>query len=280
MNNETIDIEGALRDIEIPAKPQLLVDIDNLLNEEEPDIARISSLIVKDVAISAAVLKVINSPLFGLKKKVLNIKQAALYIGINGIVSLVKGMLLKQAFRQEQCTLNLGRFWDTADEVADIAVKINQACELGLPPDELYVLGLFHDIGLAVFASTYLDYKSTLEEANRSYAKSLVELELDRYGLDHSELGQILAKLWNLPDLIGDVIKHHHHHIFWQQNDDERMSKLNAVLQLSDSLVHKFRRGKSSYDWLYAKEYVQIVLGLSDEKVAELQVSLFELEIQ
>jgi HD-like signal output (HDOD) protein len=108
----------------------------------------------------------------------------------------------------------------------------------------------------------------------------LVELELDRYGLDHSELGQILAKLWNLPDLIGDVIKHHHHHIFWQQNDDERMSKLNAVLQLSDSLVHKFRRGKSSYDWLYAKEYVQIVLGLSDEKVAELQVSLFELEIQ
>ena len=272
------DINQVLNEVPIPPQPELLVKIDHLLKDDEPNINLISSLVAKDVAVSAAVLKIINSPLFNLPKEVLNIRQATLYLGIGGLVSLVKAMLLKQSFKQEQCCITLGRFWDTADEVATINLAINRYLNLSLPVDFLYVLGLFHDAGIAIFASTYSDYKLTLTEANKPSGPLLYELEQSRYGTDHCQLGKLLAKLWNLPDTLGKIISKHHSHEHWLQHQNQQENRINAVFQLTEALVHKIRRGSKSNDWHIAKAYVLTVLELTEEDVDIMQNELFALE--
>ncbi len=271
-------IKQVVDDLQIPPQPEILVKINNLLQQEQPDINRIANLISKDVATSASVLKLINSPWFNLQKEVLNLRQAALYIGVNGLVTLVKAMLLKQAFLQEHCCLALGRFWDTADEVAQTAIEINQHLDLMLPKDDLFILSLFHDAGIPVIASTFSDYKQTLIDANNSVTELITDIELRRYGTHHANIGNIMARSWNLPAHICFVILKHHDHEYWFSSTDRQQAKLNAVFQLAESIVQKARRGKESIDWLYAKEYVKIELNLTEQELLELYDKISESE--
>lgn len=271
---EKLVINKVVAELQIPPQPQLLVEIDELLRQSEPDVNAVSNLIAKDVATSASVLRIINSPLYNLKNNVVNIRQATLYIGIDGLVTLVKGMLLKQSFLQEHCCLSLGRFWDTADEVAHTAINISQQLNFDIPQDYLYVLGLFHDAGIPVIASTFSDYKQTLIDANNSRMENIIDIENRYYGTNHANIGSIMAQSWNLPKLLCRVILHHHNQDFWLDKLTSEEAKLNATFQLAEAFVHKERRGTEPYDWFIAKHYVLPILNLEDKTLAEFRESV------
>lgn len=268
---EKLVIDKAVADLQIPPKPELLVEIDELLCQTEPDITAIANLIAKDVATSASVLKIINSPLYNLKNNIVNIRQATLYMGINGLVTLVKGLLLKQSFLQQHCCLSLGRFWDTADEVARTAIKISQELQLNIPQDYLYVLGLFHDVGIPVIASTFSDYKQTLIDSNHTHTESIIDLENHYYGTNHANIGCIMAVSWNLPKQLCNVILRHHDQDFWLTQEDSEDAKLNAVFQLAETFVHKSRRGGDSEDWGLAQIYVLTTLKINEKALIDLR---------
>lgn len=261
-------INKVVAELQIPPQPQLLVEIDELLSQSEPDITAVSNLIAKDVATSASVLRIINSPLYNLKKNVVNIRQATLYIGINGLVTLVKGMLLKQSFLQEHCCLSLGRFWDTADEVAHTAIKISQQLKLNIPQDYLYVLGLFHDAGIPVIASTFSDYKQTLIDANNSRTENIIDFENRYYGTNHANIGSIMADSWNLPKVLCRVILRHHNQDFWLDKLGTEEAVFNAIFQLAEAFVHKEKRGAEPFDWFIAKTYVLPILDIEEQALA------------
>ena len=269
-------ISQAVNDLQIPPQPKLLDRIDILLRQDEPDINRVADLITKDVAISASVLKIINSPLYNLKQTVVSIRQATLYIGLDGLVTLVKGMLLKQAFLQSHCSLSLGRFWDTAEEVARAAININKELRLSLPNDYLYALGLFHDAGIPVFASTFSDYKQTLMDANSSSFESILDIENRRYGTNHANIGYLMGHSWNLPEVICEIIAKHHDQGFWRDQSDSELAKLNSVFQLAEFSVHKSRRGFDSLDWLVAKDYVLPTLDIASDELEEFRTFIIE----
>tara|TARA_R110001583_G_scaffold194591_1_gene365865 strand:- start:1 stop:288 length:288 start_codon:yes stop_codon:yes gene_type:complete len=76
---------------QIPVKPQILIDMQILLDEVEPNIASIADLISNDVGLSSAILKIINSPFYGMNRKTSKIKQAVMILGlktINGLVTV------------------------------------------------------------------------------------------------------------------------------------------------------------------------------------------------
>lgn len=269
-------INKAVDDLHIPPQPKLLDRVDVLLRQDEPDIARVANLIAKDVATSASVLRIINSPLYSLQKNIVNIRQAALYLGINGLLTLVKGMLLRQAFLQEHCCLSLGRFWDTADEVARVAITINRELGLLLPQDNLYALGLFHDAGIPAIASTFSDYKQTLMDANRSHCETIIDIENRRYGTNHTNVSYLMAKSWHLPDTLCTIILKHHDHLFWLSQRESTETKLNTVFQLAEYFVQKARRGVVANDWQVAQEYVLPNLNLRQDELAEFQAHVIE----
>lgn len=86
MNNlDNLDnkkIAAVVSSFQIPAKPQILTELQSLLDEVEPDIDKIANLILTDVGISSSILKIINSPFYGMKRKISNIKQAVMIVGL------------------------------------------------------------------------------------------------------------------------------------------------------------------------------------------------------
>ena len=117
--------ENVLSDLKkgfnLPPKPELLTQLQQAISEQEPNLNHIADIVNGDVAIAAAVIKVINSPFYGLARTVTDIKQAVMFLGLDSINHLVTGFLIKQAFNQSQCCISLERFWDSATEIAHIA---------------------------------------------------------------------------------------------------------------------------------------------------------------
>ena len=271
---DTIDKEQVnhiIDDIQIPPQPKLLQQIDDILNDVEPCLTEAANLIARDVAISASVLKIINSPFYGLQKPVVSIRQAALYIGLNGLVSIVKVLLLKQAFLQELCSISLVRFWNTSENVAETNIKLNRILDTHIQNDYLYVLGLFHDIGLPIFASTYSDYQKTLDDSYNSINELLIDIETRRYGMSHAEIGKVLASTWSLPESIINVLYHHHDHEYWLTSENKLENKLNALFQLSENMCNRVARGSDTIDWLHAKPFVLKTLNLEVEQLQSIQ---------
>jgi HD-like signal output (HDOD) protein len=180
----------------IPPRPQILNDLELLASAQEPSLSDAAEIIAKDVAIASAILKIVNSPAYGLVRSVSNIKQAIMFLGWNGIEALVPSLKLKQMFAQNECCISLERFWDTASEIADVNMIIGQRLN-NVPVEYLYTLGLFHDCGIVPMAIKYDDYVNVLHGSNRSSKESLVDIEDRVYGANHAIIGYYLASSWH-----------------------------------------------------------------------------------
>ena len=67
---------------QVPVKPEILTEMQNMMDEDEPYIEEISALISNDVGLSAAILKIINAPFYGMNRRISEIKQAVMMLGL------------------------------------------------------------------------------------------------------------------------------------------------------------------------------------------------------
>jgi len=248
----------------IPPKPELLLSLQNELSSDSPELNTIASIVAEDVAIAAMVLKVINSPFYGLARTITDIKQAVMFLGLEGITNLVTGFLLEKAFDQTNCCIKLEHFWDTASEIAAISTLIGKKLKSKVPTENLHMVGLFHDAGIPAMAMNYGDYVKVLAESNRDYHTSLIEREEANYQTHHAVVGYFLATSWNLPKNICQIILRHHDVSFLEKSDFGQDQLTFATLKMAENIVHVNRRFVASPDWPYMKEKVLAVLDLDD----------------
>jgi HD-like signal output (HDOD) protein len=271
-----IDIDDSvLKDIKagfnLPPKPELLTELQQTLKDPEPDLNHIANLISTDVATSAAVLKVINSPSYGLARTITDIRQAVMFLGLNSIATLVTGFLLKQAFDQQKCCIKLERFWDTATEIADVATLIGKKIKSKVPTENLHMLGLFHDSGIPALAVKYDDYVKVLGAANRDYDKNLVQHEEETYKTNHAVIGFFLASSWHLPKSTCQLIlRHHDSEYFAEKHSDEEHMTL-ATLKMAENLVHTQKRFIADPDWPFIKDKVLNALQLDEDDYQDIK---------
>ncbi|MDH5377526.1 MAG: HDOD domain-containing protein, partial [Gammaproteobacteria bacterium] len=98
-----------LKGISIPPKPQILVD----LHKVGDNTKKIVDLISQDTGVSATVLKTINSPFFGLAKKITSIQQAVLLLGNQSVINIVNSLILRTSLHKDQDE-NMSEFWDSS----------------------------------------------------------------------------------------------------------------------------------------------------------------------
>ncbi|MCG7533600.1 HDOD domain-containing protein [Pseudoalteromonas sp. OOF1S-7] len=271
-----IEIDNAvLKDMNhgfcLPAKPELLQSLHQLLQQPEPELGEIAALIATDVATSAAVLKVINSSSYGFSRTITDIRQAVMFLGLNSITMLVTGYLLKQAFDQSKCCIKLERFWDSAHEIADVATLIGNKIKSKVPVENLYMLGLFHDAGIPAMAFNYPDYVEVLGAANSNYDRMLVEFEEERYQTNHTVIGYYLANSWNLPKPICQLILRHHDVTYLQEKRTDEEMLTFSTLKMAENLVHTNKRFVAAPDWPIMKQSVLDALNLDEDDYQDLK---------
>ncbi|MBQ4836832.1 MULTISPECIES: HDOD domain-containing protein [Pseudoalteromonas] len=277
-----IEIDNVvLNDVEkgfsLPPKPELLTDLHDLLQSDEPELGQIADLIATDVATSAAVLKVINSSSYGFSRTITDIRQAVMFLGLNSVTHLVTGFLLKQAFDQSQCCISLERFWDTANEISEVAMIIGRKIPVKIPLESLHMLGLFHDAGIPAMALKFDDYANVLSCANSNYDMLLVDQEEAIYNTNHATIGYFLANSWNLPKPICKLILRHHDMEYFKENHEQELACTMATLKMAEHLVQINKRFVSVPDWAHIKADVLHVLELDEDAYQDIKDDVEEI---
>jgi len=258
------------RGFSVPAQPKLLFKLLKLMAKAYPDVNAISEAISKDIAVSAAILKTINSPLYGLGRTVTDIKMSVNYIGIHGVVMLVTGSLLKKSFDPKSCSIDLEDFWLLTSEIANIAMSLGKRLKSHIANDKFFSLGLFHACGVPVMAMKYKDYQITLDQALTTPEIELTQVEEKVYQVNHATIGYFVASSWRLPKEVCQIILQHHERDFLQNLDGSQDQDLYAVLKLSEHIISMKYLECASADWVYVQEKVQAVLAITDVELNQL----------
>ena len=261
----------------IPSMPKILIEVQKICADEDGNITDLAALVSTDIGLSSAILKTVNSPMYGLSREVSNISQAVMLLGMNSVSILISGILIKGSFKGE-AAIRFERLWDNASLVADTMVYIGQNIEDKIPPENLYATGLFHDCGIAAmsmrFKTTYLE---TLLLANEDHSKSQVEHEDNAHNSNHAVVGYFIASGWKLPKELCQVILNHHEIDFLTHNKNHNENLIYATLKIADNIVSSLKRRQNIQGWEDIKEACYDQLGIEEHKYLDLCEDLEEL---
>lgn len=272
-----------MQGIKIPPQPQILVDLQMEQVMPDPDLNQIAKLISQDVGLAGTVLKVVNSPFYGLSNRITSAKQAVNLIGLNSVINIINGLSIKSQMSDETI-VNMNRFWDTANDIAQVAMNI--AKQVGYPnPDMAYLLGLFHNCGIPLLMGRFPHYLTIMEESYAYADKRIVDIENQHLNTNHAVIGYYTAKSWNLPSVLCEVIAEHHSSLrFFSSNDnrDSESKTLLAILKLSEHICGNYRilgRQDEDFEWKKISTEVLTYLGLGEYDIEQMQANFAEMGI-
>ena len=190
-------------DIDIPAQPESLVQLSLLLAEEEINLQAAAQLIEGDMALAAAVLKAVNSSLYGLKGRVQSAQQAITYLGMREVAAITFEMGLRAAFPPAP---ELEPLWQRAGLRGLVMGRLAQ--KLALDAWGAHSAGLFEECGKAVLFRHAPDhYRAMLRATTDDTALS--ELEHAGFGVSHDALGAALCESWGLSAPAVASVRYH-----------------------------------------------------------------------
>jgi HD-like signal output (HDOD) protein len=198
-----VDPELRLLDIAIPAQPHSLVSLSLLLAEEDVNLKALAALIESDMALAAAVLKAVNSSLYGLSGRVQSVQQAITYLGTREVAAVTFEMGLRAVF---PAAPELKEIWDRAAYRGMLMGRLG--AELGVDPWVSHSAGLFEECGKAVlFRHSRERYvpmlNSTVDETE------LLQREHAAFGVSNDKLGAALCESWGLAAAAVASVRHH-----------------------------------------------------------------------
>jgi HD-like signal output (HDOD) protein len=257
------------RTFTIPSRPELLVNLQNQLKSGDPDINKIAEIISKDVGVAASVLKVVNSAAYGLARSVTDIKQSTVFLGLNGINTLVTGLTLKQSMDNNKCCISLDSFWDKASHVANVAMFISkgvigQKFKNQIAPEDIYTAALFQDCGIPAMAAKYQDYDKVITVSQNTDKYTLAEIEEYRYKTNHAVVGYFISSTWQLPRPICQQVLLHHDRQFLDKTTQDCDQLMFAVIKMAENMVSRFHSCQDTTDWLHYRGLILELLDFDD----------------
>lgn len=219
---------------ELPQFPDSVMRINRLLNNPDSKMSEIATLISSDISLTSDLLRLVNSATFALASPCRSISDAVKLVGIRGIKNMILSVssmnvlntlgeetkaLWTHAYRVAFYTYNLARNFYSSDRTI---------------VEDSYICGLLHDMGKLIFETTHPAYINRIKDicAQKGIQPDIFEKLVA--GVNHGEIGALIAEKWNFPEVIVSVIRHHHEPDLAPEN----VKKLTEIVYLSDMIAH------------------------------------------
>lgn len=218
----------------LPHFPENIQHINNLLNDKNSKLSDIASQISSDVTLTTDLLKLVNSAAFSLNSPCQSILKAVQLVGIRGIKNLLYslGTIQNLANSNEENS----KIWDHSNKVAFFSYNLarNFCASQREVVDDSYVCGLLHDIGKVIFYNIHQDNLNQFEQicATKKIPETIFEQICS--GVNHGEIGAMIAEKWNFPIIISQTIRFHHN----PNLAPEEFRTLCEIVYLANMLVH------------------------------------------
>lgn len=226
----------------ISTLPTLPTTVSAILREmANPDSSAIglAKLISSDQSLAGSILRVVNSAYYNFPRKIGSLTDAIVLLGYKGIRGIVLSVTAFRFFSNSSDYLDRKKLWDHTLACAITVDFLSR--KLKIDENNSFEAGLLHDIGKVVF--DYLDpelFREAIREARRKELPLMV-VEPKYFGTDHTEVGTLLAKHWNLPDNIIQAIQFHH--------SPDKMTKgflnITCLVSLANAFTYALELGDS-----------------------------------
>lgn len=198
---------------DIPTLPDRFLQIQEVLHDTESTLNDLTEIIQTDQATSATLLKIANSSFYNpLGSPVSSLSYAISRLGRQETGDIALSMSLLYGFAIPAGIAIIRGFWAHAFATAQISrhLALHHPLASHSKPDTLFMAALLHDIG-RVILSMRIDMSYFEKNFSTFDETSLIAAEIEHYGIDHTEVGEIILKQWSLPPEIYSVVANHHH---------------------------------------------------------------------
>jgi len=196
----------------IPSLPAIYDEAVQELQSAEPSITKLAAIISKDAPMTAKILQLANSALFGIRCHISSATQAVTLIGLDMIRALVISAHIFSQFDNKQVEeLDIQQLWRHSLATACCARAIAESERSPKPVlDDCFTAGLLHDIGKLILIGSLPDkYRATVGRVVKE-GVPLLQAERDSFHCTHAEVGAYLIGIWGLPHAIVEAVAWHH----------------------------------------------------------------------
>lgn len=252
-------------EFKLPVFSQVALEIQQAINSDA-DIEAIESIIRKDQALAAEILRLANSAFFAGLSKQKTIQQALIRLGLKRVFSIVMLAAQKQAFQARNPFLNevMESLWKQAAASAAGCRWVAQRCGFQELAEDAFLAGLLHDLGALVVL------KANDEILNDGIASDMTT-DVMKEVIDslHTEYGHRVMLEWELPQEYAEVARDHH------AAETARSSQLLHIVRLVDAVCRKVGIGLTHDPDLALEGLPEVQhLGIKDVHLAELEITM------
>lgn len=219
----------------LPVVPKAYLDLTRALVDENTSTQSLAGILSQDMSLTTGILKLINTPYFGLSRKVNDMVQAVSILG----VKLIRGLVLTdRVFKTLDPDMYPGfdteKLWAHCLDVARCCrAVVREDGGDGKAMDDAFLAGLLHDVGKIVLAEGCPGEFIRILLLAQARNAPLVDLEEDELGVTHAEVGAYLLGLWGFTEPVVIAIAQHH-----GNKNGPALSHLAAVLHVVDVEMH------------------------------------------
>jgi HD-like signal output (HDOD) protein len=267
-----IDLDGRelrdlVKDIGIPARPQLLVDLQEELERDDPSLKRVADICGSDVALSAALLKTANSPLMGLSRRAETVEQALQLLGFAQCQAILTEIVLRKLLPAEGHGLT--RFWDVSAKRARAMTFLARTRRV-VPPALAHTYGLFTEVGIAILLQRFPGrhgYLATLDKSNALSEGSITALEQSIHAVDHALVGALTARTWGVSQTAVLATRLHHEYAAWLGPMPPQVRELLALGLVCETIIQRFQGMNRHAEWTKGGAVALEALGIDEAEL-------------
>ncbi|MFQ3261051.1 HDOD domain-containing protein [Reinekea sp.] len=199
----TKDIVEALNNdqLTLPSLPEIALKVRDIAERDDSTINDLTEIIVQDSALTARIIRVVNSPLLRAAQDVKNLPMAVSRLGMNYTSNLAIGLAMEQMFQatSDMIEKRMRALWQLTGTISTWASVLASHTKL-LPPDEAMLAGLIHRLG-ALPILTYAEERDDIIQDNITLGKIIDRL--------HGPLGEAILKKWDFSEELTSVPKYY-----------------------------------------------------------------------
>jgi putative nucleotidyltransferase with HDIG domain len=224
---------------DLPTIPVVATKVMQLIESEAATAEELARIVSADPAVAARVLKISNSSFYGCQRQIQTLSHAIMMLGYNTLRSLVVAASVKQVYKPYGLTEKM--LWEHSFG-AGLAARIIAHHTRMVNEEEAFLGGLFHDIGKIIM--NFFDSQQFQSVMQKCYNDEITFLEAEQqvYSYTHAEVGGLVIKKWNFPEMLMKAILEHHHFNF-EEDEDPCQIRLTCVVGLANLFCHKLGIG-------------------------------------
>jgi HD-like signal output (HDOD) protein len=209
-----------------------------------------------------------------------------MFLGMDTVMGIVNALCLRNSMlaghgSSDELMAVMNRFWDSAIDVAQACVLVAQKLRLPVQ-DQVYTLGLFHNVAIPLLMQKHGNYPEVMREAYANPTPRIVDVENRHFDSNHAVVGYFVARSWGLSPELCDAIAQHHNldYITGGDNDQNETQQCLQVLKIAEHIAGLYRvLGDQAVDkeWEQAGQNILVSIGMSEYEYEDVVAQAREL---